>query len=336
MPPWRSWPCCGVGGAPYREPVTTAPATTAAPAGAARRAPLFAAVAFTVLAWASAFVVIRGVAPEIGGGALALGRLAVGALVLGVLVAAQRRWVRPTRADWVRLVIYGVGWFGAYNVTLNLAEQTLDAGTTAMIVGIGPILIALGAGLFLGEGIPRWLAIGAGVAFLGVILIGIGTGSATGGDRPIDPVGVVWGVVAAVVYAVGVLSQKPMAGRLPASQMTLIGCVIGLISCLPFAGQLVSELAVASVPAWAGMIYLGVVPTALAFSTWGYALGRMPAGQLGVTTYIVPPLAVVMGLIFFAEVPPVLAIVGGVLSLGGVALSRRKPPVPARRESLPE
>ncbi len=53
-----------------------------------------------------------------------------------------------------------------------------------MIVNIGPILIALGAGLFLGEGIPRWLAIGAGVAFLGVILIGIGTGRADGGlDR---------------------------------------------------------------------------------------------------------------------------------------------------------
>ena len=128
-----------------------------------------------MLAWASAFVVIRGVAPEVGGGALALGRLVVGVVALSILVLVQRRWVWPTRSDWVRLVIYGVGWFGAYNVALNLAEQTLDAGTTAMIVNIGPILIALGAGLFLGEGIPRWLAIGAGVAFLGVMLIGVGT-----------------------------------------------------------------------------------------------------------------------------------------------------------------
>jgi drug/metabolite transporter (DMT)-like permease len=290
---------------------------------------LIGAIAFTVLAWASAFVVIRGVAPEVGGGALALGRLAVGTVALGILVLAQRRWVRPTGRDWVRLVVYGVGWFGAYNVTLNLAEHTLDAGTTAMIVGIGPILIALGAGLFLGEGIPRWLAIGAGVAFLGVILIGVGTSMVSSGSRPLDALGVVWAVVAAVVYAVGVLAQKPMAGRLPASQITLIGCVIGLIACLPFAGQLVSSLAVASTPAWLGIVYLGVVPTALAFTTWGYALGRMPAGQLGVTTYIVPPLAIVMGLIFFAEVPAPLAIAGGVLSLLGVALSRRHPRLPA-------
>ncbi len=297
---------------------------------------ILGAIAFTVLAWASAFVVIRGVAPEVGGGALALGRLLIGVVALAILVAVQRRWVWPTRSDWVRLVVYGVGWFAAYNVALNLAEHTLDAGTTAMIVNIGPILIALGAGLFLGEGIPRWLAIGAGVAFLGVLLIGIGTSMITSEGRPIDPVGVLWCLAAAITYAIGVLAQKPMAGRLPASQITLIGAVIGAIACLPFAGQLASELATASSGAWLGILYLGIVPTALAFTTWGYALGRMPAGQLGVTTYIVPPLVIIMGLIFFGEVPAPLAIVGGAVCLAGVALSRRKPRVPVAQENLPE
>jgi drug/metabolite transporter (DMT)-like permease len=234
-----------VTGRAYREQVST---TVAPPEATAtrKRVLLLGAIAFTVLAWASAFVVIRGVAPEVGGGALALGRLLVGVVALGILVAVQRRWVWPTRSDWVRLVVYGVGWFGAYNVALNLAEHTLDAGTTAMIVNIGPILIALGAGLFLGEGIPRWLAIGAGVAFLGVLLIGIGTSLVSNEGRPIDPIGVLWCLAAALTYAIGVLAQKPMAGRLPASQVTLIGAVIGAIACLPFAGQLASELATAS------------------------------------------------------------------------------------------
>lgn len=304
--------------------------------GRRERVLLIGAIVFTVLAWASAFVVIRGVAPQVGGGALALGRLAVGAIALGILVGAQRRWVRPTRSDWIRLVVYGVGWFGAYNVALNLAEQTLDAGTTAMIVNIGPILIAVGAGLFLGEGIPRWLAIGAAVAFGGVVLIGLGTSLVADGERPIDPVGVLWCLLAAVTYAIGVLAQKPMAGRLPASQMALIGCVIGMIACLPFAGQLASELAVAPPATYAGIAYLGIVPTALAFTTWGYALGRMPAGQLGISTYVVPPLAILLGLRFFSEVPAPLAIAGGVLCLVGVALSRRRPRVPVPAESLPE
>lgn len=122
---------------------------------------VFIAIVVTVLAWASAFVVIRGVGEHFGGGELALGRLLVGAVLLSLLVIG-RPWIRPNRREWLLIVVYGVAWFGAYNVTLNIAEHTLDAGTTSMIVNIGPILIALGAGLFLGEGVPKWLAIGAG------------------------------------------------------------------------------------------------------------------------------------------------------------------------------
>jgi drug/metabolite transporter (DMT)-like permease len=70
------------------------------------------------------------------------------------------------------------------------------------------------------------------------------------------------------------------------------------------------------------------VPTALAFSTWAYALSRVPAGQLGVSTYIVPPIAILLGFLVFAEVPAVLAIAGGALCLVGVAVSRIRPRPP--------
>ncbi|AYF98586.1 DMT family transporter [Protaetiibacter intestinalis] len=290
-----------------------------------RLSPLvIAAISFTILAWASAFIVIRGVAPEIGGGALALGRLAIGTAALGVLALVTRGWLRPTRREWALLLLYGVAWFGAYNVTLNLAEHTLDAGTTAMIVGIGPILIALGAGVLLGEGVPRWLAIGAGVAFSGVVLIGLAT-SVFGAGGHVDVAGVLWALASAVTYATGVLAQKPLVRRLPAVQVTFLGCAIGLLACLPFAGQLVAEATHASAGALWGVVYLGVVPTALAFTTWGYALARVPAGQLGISTYLVPPIAILAGWAVFQEVPTVLAVVGGVLCLTGVALSRRRP-----------
>ncbi|MFT4284137.1 MAG: EamA family transporter [Protaetiibacter sp.] len=301
---------------------------TASTATATRLSPLvLVAIGFTLLAWASAFIVIRGVAPEIGGGALALGRLVVGSLALGVLMLVARRWVRPSRREWALLALYGVAWFGAYNVTLNLAEHTLDAGTTAMIVNIGPILIALGAGLFLGEGIPRWLAIGAGVAFSGVVLIGLAT-SVFGSGGHVDVAGVLWALASAVTYATGVLAQKPLVRRLPAVQVTFLGCVIGTLACLPFAGQLLAEAAHASPAAIAGVVYLGVVPTALAFTTWGYALARVPAGQLGISTYVVPPLAILAGWLVFGEAPGVLAVIGGVLCLTGVGLSRRRDRVP--------
>ncbi|RBY93415.1 EamA/RhaT family transporter [Blastococcus sp. TF02-8] len=283
------------------------------------------AVVVTVLSWASAFIGIRAVGDDLAPGALALGRLLVGTLVLGLLVS-RRGWVRPSRADWRLLVVCGVGWFGVYNVALNAAERHLDAGTTAMLVNIGPILIALFAGLWLGEGFPRPLVVGIAIAFAGVLLIGLATRGAGA-----DLLGVVLCLVAAFTYAVGVVAQKPLLGRLPGLQVTFTACAIGAVCCLPWAGALVADLGDAPAASVAGMVYLGVVPTALAFSTWAFALSRMDAGRLGVTTYVVPPLVILFGWLLLDEAPPALALLGGVVCLVGVAVSRAR----ARRRAAP-
>jgi drug/metabolite transporter (DMT)-like permease len=286
------------------------------------------AVAVTVLAWASAFIVIRGVGTDFTPGSLTLLRLGVGAAVLAIGLIG-RPWVKPSPREWLLISGCGVMWFGVYNVALNTAEQTLDGGTTAMIVNFAPILIALGAGVFLREGIPKWLAVGAGVAFIGVLLIGFGTSadSAAGSGT-----GVIWALLAALTYSVGVLLQKPALRRVPAAQVTWLACAIGVVTALPFTGELILDLQDASSASILGVVYLGVVPTALAFSTWGYALTKMPAGQLIVSSYLVPPAAIVLGLLFLGEVPTLIAVVGGAVCLFGVALSRRRSPEPRIRD----
>ena len=126
---------------------------------------------------------------------------------------------------------------------------------------------------------------------------------------------------------------------LPPLQVTFTACAIGALVCLPWAGALVADLATASGGSLAGMVYLGIVPTALAFSTWAYSLARMDAGTLGVTTYLVPPLVILLGWLLLDEVPPALAVLGGAVCLAGVgfARSRRRPsrPVPVPQEAGP-
>ncbi|WP_409331835.1 DMT family transporter [Trujillonella humicola] len=287
-------------------------------APAARALLVPAAVAVTVVAWASAFVAIRAVGEDLSPGALALGRLLVGTAVLGVL-AVGRGWVAPTRREWGLLAVCGVGWFAVYNVTLNAAEQHLDAGTTSLLANVGPLLIAVLAGVWLGEGFPRWLLAGIAVSFAGVLLIGLATRR---GDA--DVIGVVFCLVAAAGYAIGVVAQKVVLRRLPALQVTLTACAIGAVCCLPWAGVLAREADEAPLSSVLGMVYLGAVPTAIAFSTWAYALARSDAGRLGVTTYLVPPLVIGMAWVLLDEVPPALAVVGGVVCLAGVAVSRRR------------
>ncbi|GAA2908837.1 membrane protein [Actinoplanes cyaneus] len=283
-------------------------------------ATVLAAVVVTVAAWASAFVAIRAVHAHFSAGSLALGRLATGAIALTIAVLATRTWVRPTAREWAQVVGVGVVWFGLYNVTLNAAEQRLDAGTSAMLVNVGPILIAVLAGIFLGEGFPRSLLIGAGVAFGGVLLIGF----AGRGGASADPLGVALCLISAAAWAVGVTLQKPALRRLPALQVTQMACVVGMIVTLPFAGSLADDLRSAPAGPIAGVIYLGLVPTALAFGTWAYALANMNAGRLGVTTYLVPPLTILLAWPILSETPHLLALAGGAVALVGVALARRR------------
>ncbi|SDT15640.1 Threonine/homoserine efflux transporter RhtA [Friedmanniella luteola] len=285
---------------------------------------LLLAVTTTVLAWASAFVVIRFVGPVFSPGSLTLGRLLVGSAVLSVVVAGRRR-VRLGRRDWGLVALIGVAWFGVYNVALNAGEQHVDAGTAAMLIQVAPILIGVLAGLLLGEGFPRALVVGGLVAFAGTLLIGVATST---GDA--DLVGVLLVLLSAVVYAVAMVAQKVVLRRVPGLQVTWLACLVGTVATLPFGPTLVTEVRQAPTSALLGVLYLGAVPTALAFSTWAYALSRTSAGRLGVTTYVVPPIAIALGWLFLEEVPALLAVAGGVISLVGVSLARRptRPPVP--------
>src|SRR5437588_303833 len=81
-----------------------------------------------------------------------------------------------------------------------------------------------------------------------------------------------------VSYAGGVVSQKPALRHASALQVTTFGCLVGTVACLPFAGQLITEAASAPASATLSVLYLGVFPTALAFTTWAYALARTTAG----------------------------------------------------------
>jgi drug/metabolite transporter (DMT)-like permease len=297
----------------YRRGVQSSAATTT------QRADVLglAAALVTVTLWASAFVGIRSAGRDLSPGALTLCRLLVGTLALGALVVARRERL-PARRDLPAIVACGIIWMGIYNVALNAAERRVDAGTAAMLVNIGPIFIAVLAGLVLREGFPRSLVVGCAIAFTGAFVIGL----ATSEHYVSGAGGAVLCIVAALAYATAVVTQKPLLARVSALQMTFLACAVGTLACLPFAPTLVRELGDAdgSTIAWA--VYLGAFPTAVAFTTWAYALARTTAGRMGSTTYLVPPIAIVLGWAFLGESPPALALAGGALCLNGVLVAR--------------
>jgi drug/metabolite transporter (DMT)-like permease len=277
-----------------------------------------AAALLTVTLWASAFVGIRSAGHHLSPGALALGRLIVGSAALGLLVVVRREPL-PARRDVPALALCGVLWFGFYSVVLNEAERRVDAGTASMLVNTGPILIALLAGVLLREGFPRKLVAGCGVAFTGAVVIGAAT--SRHGMTPSWGAGLC--LLAAAAYAGGVVSQKPLLARLSPLQVSWAGCTAGMIACLPFAGQLAAQVGNAPASTLGWVAYLGIGPLAVGFVAWGFALSRTTAGRMASTTYLVPPIAILMGWVLLGEVPPRLGFFGGALCLAGVAVARR-------------
>ena len=280
------------------------------------------ALGVTLVLWASAFVAIRHLGHDVTPGALSLGRLLVGALVLSVLVLRGRRR-RLTRNDALLLAICGVAWFGVYNIALNDSERRIDAATAAMLVQIGPIVVALLAAVFLGERLTPWLLAGIAVAFAGVVVIGL----AMRGEGGSDVSGVLLALLAALTYAVGVVTQKVLLRRLSGLEVVCYACWIGVAVCLPWTGDLVGVVRDGGTSDLVWIGYLGLFPTALAFSLWAYALRHTDAGKQAITTFLVPGITAVLAWLLLDEVPPALAFVGGVLCIVGVLVTRRKPRV---------
>ena len=287
-----------------------------------RRLPLLAALVSVVL-WAAAFVGIRAAGRSFSPGPLALGRLVIGSALLGAVVLS-RPTIRPTRRELALLVLAGLLWFGVYQVALNEAERRVDAGTAAMLVLIAPIFIVALAAVFLKERTTPNLLLGGALAFAGVVVIGLATSS-----RSASLVGVILCLVAALSSAIGVVAEKPVLNRMSALQVTWICCTVGALFCLPYAAKLVREWHVAPSSGIAWLVFLGVLPTSIAFTTWAYALARGSAGRLAATAYLVPPITIVMSWLILGEVPTVIALLGGALCLVGVAIARKAPAVRA-------
>ena len=283
------------------------------------RARIVGALALTLLMWASAFVVIRSVGTHLSPGPLALTRIVIGSLALGLAMLARRERP-PSGGALARAAIAGVLWFGVYMVSLNAAERWVDAGTSSLLVNTGPLFVAALAGWLLREGFPRALLGGCLVALAGAGLIAL----SVSGRGSHELLGAALCVMAAFAYALAVVAQKPalrVSGALP---ITWAACTAGAVVLLEFAPQSAHELAHASAGTLLGVLYLGIGPTATAFLLWAYVLSRMDAGRLGATTYAVPPLVVLISWVALGQVPPVLAVPGGLLCLAGVAIARRR------------
>ncbi|OJU41227.1 MAG: hypothetical protein BGN97_15910 [Microbacterium sp. 69-10] len=146
-------------------------------------------------------------------------------------------------------------------------------------------MVVVFSGLFLHEGFPKPLIIGAPLAFLGVVLIGMTSHT----DAGLDVTGLLLALLAAVMYAGCTLLQKHLlSAGADSTTLTFFGAAAGTVALLPWTGSMIHAVQTAPLDA----------------------------------TYVVPAIAILLSWLILGEVPTPLMLLGGALCLLGVLVTR--------------
>lgn len=290
-------------------------------------------------------------AAAIWGGMYVVSRLVLGVippltlLVIRFLVALPALWIWhglterravgwrwPSRRAWLDLaVIGGVGY------CLSLAAQfggTALGGASAgaIITSATPAFVALFAWLLLRERPTLRQTLGLALAFGGVLLVvDAGRGAATDGARNLNALfGGALLVIAAVTWALySVLVRRAgQAHGLSTLTITLGATVVGLMFDLPLAGIELTGMTIGPITPLIvlGVLYLGLVSTALAFHLWNLGFKLLDANTAALCFFAQPVVGATLGVLLLGEPLSFGLALGATLILGGalVSVARRQ------------
>ncbi len=280
---------------------------------------------FSVTAWGASFIATKIALRDTGPATVIWLRFAIGVVILGIAVVARRQFALPKRNEWVYFALLGF-----LGITLHQWLQanglvTAQATTSAWIVSTIPIFMALLGWIALKERLG-WIKVsGILLATFGMLLV-VSRGELAqlwvgGFGAPGDTLI----LISAVNWAVfSVLSRRGLKVH-PATRMMFYVMLLGWLfsSLLFFSSSDRLRITSLTPSGWAGIAFLGVFCSGLAYITWYDVLQTLPSAQAGVFLYIEPLVTMLLAAILINEKITPASLLGGAIILLGVWLVNR-------------
>jgi len=272
--------------------------------------------------WGGMYVVSKAVMAIIPPFSLIVLRLVLGILTLAVIVLVRKNWKVTAKQFWG---VFAVGLIG-YGVSLGFQFVGTNLSTAAngsLVTSATPAFVLLFAAIILKEKITPRRLLALVIASLGVLAV-------------IDPrtaqlsSQLFWGnlslVVAALTWALYSVLVRRVTRNADVLSTSLIAFAGGLPVCLPLGAWEAATRGYGPI-SWgvvAGVLFLGIISTALAMYLWNTAFAKLEAGVASLTFFAQPVVGTVLGAIFLGDNINPLFIVGGIFIGIGLIISSKE------------
>lgn len=265
--------------------------------------------------WGASFLFIAEGLEAIGPNGVTFVRILVGFATLALLPSVRRP---VPRSDWAGIVLLGVLWLAFPLSMFPFAEQRVSSALTGMLNGATPLFTAIVAAGLARRAPSRGVAAGLAVGLTGAVLVAWPT--IHEGHSSI--LGVLLILAALVSYGFALNLARPLQQRHGALPVIWRAQAVALALTAPLG---LPELIAASwtTRALLALLALGALGTGIAYVLVAVAAGRVGATRASATTFLIPPVALVLGVVVRDERVAPLSVVGGAVCVAGAWLIRR-------------
>lgn len=271
---------------------------------------------FCIMVWGSSYVAIKIGLEDFTPTQVASYRFAIAGLASLVMMIVNKTPL-PSRLEMGQIML--VAFFGIflYHISITYSTTYFHPNIVSFVSNTAPLFMLILSKFLLSEDLvdTRWS--GFALAMIGVLVMNFSVGA----------VHLDWAHLALflipVSSAVFFVLQKPLLRKMKSTHVMNYCIVVGALMLNLWDFSFISKISINPIRSQTAIVYLGILPTIVAFQLWSYLLSRTKVSDLSGPLYLVPVSTVICAYIMLDTSPEIITLAGGAITLLGVVLSKK-------------